>query len=65
MHAMKRDEYATAGCLHEVYAGERMYIMQAGKRAVTLCPDCMEDVFDGMRLEDKAALLGCSWEYIT
>lgn len=53
-------EFIKAGCGCEVYEGENIYIYD-GK---SLCPDCMAAIFDEMSLEEKAELLGCTWEKV-
>lgn len=49
--------YLTAACNHEVYPGENMFEWE-GK---TLCPDCLEDKFSELRIEEKADLMGCAY----
>lgn len=53
-------DYITAGCGCEVYEGETIFSYDGG----TLCPDCMEAIFDEMSLEEKAELLGCTWRTV-
>ena len=49
--------YLIAMCSHEVYPGERMFEWE-GK---TLCPDCFEEKFCALSIEEKANLLGCAY----
>lgn len=53
-------DYIKAGCGCEVYEGETIFSYDGG----TLCPDCMEAIFDEMSLEEKAELLGCTWRTV-
>ncbi len=49
------DRFIIAGCGHEVYSGERTYADAEGKR---LCPDCVEDEFRKLTVDQKARALG-------
>lgn len=52
--------YVTAGCGCEVHEGEELYEWENK----TLCPDCMEEKFNEMTLQEKAALLGCEFSTV-
>lgn len=49
--------YLTAACGHEVYPGENMFEWEDK----TLCPDCLEDKFSELSIEEKADLMGCAY----
>lgn len=49
------ERFIIAGCGHEVYRGERTYSEVDGK---TLCPDCVEDNFRRLTVDEKARAIG-------
>ena len=54
------EKYITADCGCEVYDGENIYTWECKR----LCPDCMKQKIAEMRLEELAALLGCTWREV-
>ena len=52
---VEKTRFIIADCGHEVYAGERTYMDESGKK---LCPDCVEDSFRTLTTDQKAYVLG-------
>jgi len=48
--------FVLADCEHEVYEGEFLYELEDGR---TLCPECVESMFDELSVAEKAMLLCC------
>jgi len=49
------ERFVIAGCGHEVYSGECIY---THKDKISLCPDCVSDIFNRLLTDEKAYALG-------